>query len=191
MVEVINSSFIPKNEFKKAPTRKSGSRVNVFFLISLIIFLASIVGSVGVYLWKKDLEKSNEISLKKLKAIDSAAMTESIKKYVNVSRKIKASRELLKKHYNILPIFAYLEKETLKDVTLKGLTLSEKDQYIEVSSSGEAPALSDLQLQSRAYAENKNVSGLILSNITKSREGMSVFDLNFKVNKDFLTTRRF
>ncbi len=65
MVEVINSSFIPKNEFKKEVNKRKSPRVNIFFLIALTIFLTSIVASVGVYLYKNSLEKENE----RLKAV--------------------------------------------------------------------------------------------------------------------------
>jgi len=49
MVEVIKSSFIPKKEMKKKQVRRSGSGVNVFFLISLIIFLSTVIGAAGMY----------------------------------------------------------------------------------------------------------------------------------------------
>ena len=51
MAEVINSSFIPKREFKEDNGRpKKRFQLNVFFLISLVIFLSMIVGLVGVNL---------------------------------------------------------------------------------------------------------------------------------------------
>ncbi|HIP21912.1 MAG TPA: hypothetical protein EYG72_03125 [Candidatus Pacebacteria bacterium] len=49
MVEVIKSSFIPKKEMKKKQVRRSGSGVNVFFLMSLIIFLSTVIGAAGMY----------------------------------------------------------------------------------------------------------------------------------------------
>ena len=51
MAEVISSSFIPKKEFKKSSSRKKkGFSINIFFLISLIIFLSALVGAAGVYM---------------------------------------------------------------------------------------------------------------------------------------------
>jgi len=49
MVEVIKSSFIPKKEMKKKQVKRSGRGVNVFFLMSLIIFLSTVIGSAGMY----------------------------------------------------------------------------------------------------------------------------------------------
>ncbi len=60
MVEVIGSSFIPKNEFKKKD-KKNNFQLSVLFLISLIIFLATILGSVTVYLLKTKLVNENKI----------------------------------------------------------------------------------------------------------------------------------
>jgi hypothetical protein len=50
MAEIINSSFIPKKEFKKEEGSKKGIQLNIFFLISLVIFLSTIIMSIGVYL---------------------------------------------------------------------------------------------------------------------------------------------
>jgi hypothetical protein len=50
MAEVINSSFIPKREFKKKDKETKGRGINIVFLIALIIFLSTIVAGVGIYL---------------------------------------------------------------------------------------------------------------------------------------------
>jgi phage anti-repressor protein len=137
------------------------------------------------------LIKKNNESAKLFEENKEQFGIETIRDYIKISQKIELSRELLRKHHNILPIFSYLETRTLEDVILSDLSLAENGDYIAVKASGKAPVLSDLQLQSRSYAENKNVSELVLSNITKSREGYSVFDLNFSVHKKFLTERSF
>lgn len=116
---------------------------------------------------------------------------ETIRQFSEMSNRIKASRNLLEKHYNVAPIFSYLEKNTLQDVLLTEFSLEERDNEIFVIAKGQAPDLTDLQLQSRGYSRNPNVTDLILSNITKSKEGFSVFDLEFTVQKKFLTERNF
>jgi hypothetical protein len=49
MAEIINSSFIPKKEFKKKNTEGRGTKINIFLLISLIVFLATMISGVGIY----------------------------------------------------------------------------------------------------------------------------------------------
>ncbi len=191
MAEVINSSFIPKKEFKKNSGSSKGPRINILFLISLVIFLSTIIASVAVYLWKVSLEKELKIKRETFASRSEDYGIETIRKFSQLDSRIKAADELLEKHYNILPIFTYLEKNTLVDTTLTEFALTETDSEIKITAKGEAPDLTDLQLQSRGYAKNPNISNLILSNITKSKEGYSVFDLEFTIDKKFLTDRTF
>ncbi len=82
-----------------------------------------------------------------------------------------------------------MENKTLQDVVLRNFSLMETDKYINIKASGHAPALTDLQLQSKSYAENLNVSDLVMYNITKDDKGNSIFDLSFSVHKKYLTER--
>ncbi len=74
---------------------------------------------------------------------------------------------------------------------MEGLSIVEDEEYIKVKSFGSAPILTDLQLQSKAYRENPNVTELVISNIRKDDRGYTVFDLSFSVHKKFLTERTF
>lgn len=193
MAEIINSSFIPKKEFKKKEEKnfKNKPKLNIFFLISLIIFLSTLLIGVGVYLYELQLVDQNKKYQEKFASNKDAFSIETIKKFVELEKRIDASSKLLKQHYNILPIFEYLEKNTLVDITLDSFVLEEAGENIKVVAKGRASDLSDLQLQSREYAKNLNVSSLVLSNITKNNVGETVFDLEFSIDKTYLTTRTF
>jgi hypothetical protein len=115
---------------------------------------------------------------------------DNIKILSELDSRIDAADYLLDNHYNILPIFTYLEKNTLVDVELQEFSLSDLGSRVLVKARGQAADLTDLQLQSRAYT-HPNVENIIFSNVTKSREGFSVFDLEFYVDKKFLTNRNF
>ncbi|PID83637.1 hypothetical protein CSB11_00290 [Candidatus Campbellbacteria bacterium] len=192
MAEIINSSFIPKKEFKKKEERtRRGPRLNIFFLIALIIFLSTAIASGGVYFWKKGLQNQNNNYKQELAEKKEAFNIETIKDFSELAKRIDSAEVLLKKHYNLIPIFRYLEKNTLVDVTLTEFLLEENKQDIKVQAKGTASDLSDLQLQSREYAGNTNVSSLVLANITKNNVGETVFDLEFSVDKKYLTDRTF
>lgn len=137
------------------------------------------------------MEKTNEQSRKDFASRIEDYGIDSIENLSELSTRIQAAKGLLNNHYNVLPVLTYLEKNTLLDVQLTEFSMIEKDNKVFVISKGQAPDLTDLQLQSRAYANNPNIDDLILSNITKSQEGFSVFDLEFSVDKKFLTDRNF
>lgn len=196
MAEVIHSSFIPKREFAKKKTTKKSFSINIFFLIGLIIFLSSVVGSIWVYMWKAKLVADNEaVQLEFAKKADQYGI-ETIKEFSTIASRIEHSKELLEKHYNILPIFTFLENNTLADIYYTDLTITDKTSesgggFIVVHGSGVASDLPDLSLQADAYGENPNIDNLVISNITRSRQGFVIFDLDFNVKKKFLTTQSF
>lgn len=194
MVEIINSSFIPKKEFKKKDKQTSGLKINIFFLISLVIFLATIIASVGVYLWKKDLISTNKKYEESLASKSNDLGVESIRKFSILDKRINAAKEILKSHYDVLRIFSYLEKNTLGDVqgeiTLTELSMIEEGELVKVEAKGKAVNLTDIQRQSRGYASNPNILDLVLSEVTKSNKGAYwEFNLSFSVDKKFLTER--
>lgn len=193
MPEVISSSFIPKKEFS-APKKKTRTfSINIFFLISLIIFLTTIVGAVGVNMWKENLTKSNAvIHAEFIKKSDQFGL-EAIKSLVIIGERIKGSRKLLENHHNILPIFTFLEKKTLTSIYYTELSLNEKksDSILTIHAKGIASSLADLSQQADSYSKTSNISNLVISNITRSADGLVLFHLDFEINKKFLTTKSF
>ncbi|MCK5588875.1 MAG: hypothetical protein KAI16_01015 [Candidatus Pacebacteria bacterium] len=192
MVEVINSSFIPKKEFNNK-TKQGGDKfhLNVFFLISLVVFLSMIIALIGVNLWKIDLERSNRELKENFAKNKENYGIDTIMQFSELNKRISVGKELLKKHYNILPIFSFLEKKTQSNTLLTEFNLEEGENFIFVSGLGIAPDLDDLYLQSKSYAENKNIDKLILSNILRTKEGFVMFNFEFEVDKTNLTTREF
>lgn len=194
MAEIINSSFIPKKEFNKKKTGGRGLRLNIFFLISLMIFLTTIISSAGIYLWKEDLKKTNKGYEESFASKGEDLGIESIKTFSALDKRISSAKEILKNHYDILEIFSYLEKNTLGDsrgeVTLTDLTIKEKQNIISVEAKGKTLDLTNIQIQSKGYNSNPNISDLVLSDVTKSNRGAYwEFNLYFNVDKKFLTER--
>ncbi len=190
MVEIINTSFIPKQALSKKK-KKKGFKINVFFLISLVIFLSTIIGAVGVTLWKMDIEKTNEEFTKQLTENRDDYSIDSIKKFSDLNKRIQAGNILLNNHYNVLPIFRFLEAETQTNIVLTELNLEERDSVLAITAQGLAPALSDLYLQSKSYGKNQNIKNLVMSNISRTQDGLVSFDLEFEVDKKDLSIREF
>lgn len=193
MPEVISSSFIPKKEFN-APKKKTRSfSINIFFLISLIIFLATIIGAVGVHMWKKNLTESNAIVQAEFVKKSEQFGLEAIMFLSTISERIKVSRKLLENHHNILPIFTFLEKKTLTNIYYTDLFINEKksDSNMVINAKGVASSLVDLSQQADSYSKNSNINNLVISNITRSADGLVFFELYFEIDKKFLTTKSF
>lgn len=191
MIEMIKSSFIPKADLKLKKKKGVKSGINIFLLLSLIIFFSMVIGLVGMNLWKVDIENDN----KKLKAgfIEKKDLygVETIQEFIHLNNRIEIGRKLLMNHHNILPIFTFLEQSTLTGVVIDKLKIEENENLIKVSGIGVAPTLNYLYLQANSYSENRNIENLMLSNIVRGEDGKVLFDLNFEINKKDLTVREF
>ena len=191
MVEVIKSSFIPKKEMKKKQVRRSGSGVNVFFLISLIIFLSTVIGAAGMYFWKIGLEKSIKSETEKFRQLEEHYGIETFRQLIHLDRRITVGNNLLNKHYSIEPIFRFLEKNTIPDIVYTDMDLKEVDNNIEVSFKGNANEFADIVRQKDIYTLNPNIKEFMFINITRSKENKSaIFDMSFKVDKKYLSTKK-
>jgi len=138
MVEIIKSSFIPKKEIKRNAEKRSGSGISIFLLISLVIFLATVIGGIGMSFWKTTLEKEN---IKKTKILDEKSERYGIgtfTEFLRINKKIHVAETLLNSHYAVYPIFEYLNKATIRDIVYTKMTLREDGNYVVVEASGKA-----------------------------------------------------
>jgi hypothetical protein len=121
------------------------------------------------------LIKTNQAYEEKFSSRSDDLGIESIKKFSILDKRITSAKEILKNHYDVLQVFSFLEKNTLGDVqgevTLTDFSLKEEESFIRVEAKGSAINLVDIQLQSKGYASNTNISDLVFSEITKSNKG--------------------
>jgi len=189
MAEVIKSSFIPKKEIQTRKSRGSGSNVNLFFLISLIIFLSTILGAVGLYFYKKQLTKEKNDNVAKFKRLKSENTIDTFQKFFKFDRLLKNANTIILNHYYVLPVFNFLEVNTLTSIYFTEMDLKENGDYIEFSFKGMAEKFSDIVIQKEKYTKNPNIEDFMFLNIDTDKDGNKVFDMTFKVNKKYLSTK--
>ena len=191
MTEIIKSSFIPKKEIKEKKIASRGVRINIFFIISLIIFLSTIIGAVGMYFWKTSLEETIKMNTENFRKAEEKLEIEKFKVFLKFDKRINVAKDLLSKHYYITPIFKFLERYTLPDIYYTDMDLKESDDYIELNFSGVANQFSDIVLQKDIYTKNPNIEDFMFMNINTSKEtGKKIFDMTFKVNKKWLSKEK-
>lgn len=182
MDEKFQTSFIPKKPVVSS-IDTSGSGRSLFMVISIFIFIVSLVLAGAVFGGKKylssQLAKDKENFSKNQEAFD----TVTVDTLVKLDKRIESAKKILKKHVAILPLFDYLESKTLKNIRFKNMKLSFlEDNTVEVTMKGEAKNFSAVALQSDVFAENKNFISSMISDIDLSPTGSVVF--NFKTQID-------
>jgi len=192
MVEVIKSSFIPKKEIQKVKRKAIfGAGVNIFFLVSLIVFLSSVVVAVGVFLWEKNLLNSIDEEKKVFKALEETNTIHTFSKIFDLNKKLKVSNELLNNHQYLIPIFNYLELKTIPTVYYTNMDLSVDGDIVDVTLQGVTLTPADLVKQKEEYLSGgPRFEDFMFLNINRDDKNRVTFDLNFKIKKRFLTKEK-
>jgi len=175
----IPASFIPQKEIRSRK-KKSIFQVNIFLLISIIIFLTTIGASFGVFLWKNLAESSRNANLEQVNNSESDLNPGQIVEFINTSNRLDSVEKILSQHVDVTTIFDTLELYTLTEVVLSNFRFSTQDGQVFVSADGTAPTYDYVAVQAKTY-DQPILKDLILSNVDQNREGTVSFTLQFSI----------
>ena len=149
------TSFIPKKPII------SGSRdsinveksTNIFSVVSVIIFIAVLALSVGLFIYKNILVNQITDANKKIVAAREAFQPETIKELISVSTQIMSAQRLLQSHVAPSQIFYTLQSLTFKKISLNNFIFIHKDGATSVSADMEAQSYNALAQQSDLFSK--------------------------------------
>ncbi len=148
------TSFIPKAPVTDSSPGRRSSGAGFLFLISFIIFMASISAAAGVFFYNQiidqDIKKGNEELSDNKNIFDPKLVQE----YSRLNDRINASYEILKKHVAISNLFNILSDVTLKNVRFNNFTyLNAGGDKISLTMSGQTLSYEMVALQARALTD--------------------------------------
>lgn len=182
----IGASFIPKKEVRRKGNRGTPLAANLFLLIGVVIFLATLLAALGVFLWQQQLESANARALQTLEKNRENYGISAIEEFIDVNNRIQAADQILSQHVSVSPIFSILELDTLSDIYLENFSFTTEGSEVVVAARGFAPTYAHVALQADQYSDNNLIKDLILSGVNQAREGGIQFDLSFVVDRDTL-----
>jgi hypothetical protein len=168
------TSFIPKQSLESsvAPQRAPRKRVGLGLgsFISLIVFLAAVGLSAGLFLYERYLTES--IATKK--DTRDAFQPALIRELTRLDTRIQAAKEILELHVAPSAIFGILEQVTLESVRYDSFDYSNDNGFPTISMAGVATDFEAVALQSDAYGENNFLIEPVVSDLD-SDEGTITF----------------
>lgn len=186
------TSFIPKRPIVEK--RATGSRpISLFTILALLVFFAVIILIAGLYFYKAALAKSITDKQASLEASKNSFEPSKITDLENLSRRLRASSEVLSQHVTVSPIFAALSALTMKSVSYTSFDYSlgtDTDPRITVKMGGIAQGYRSVALQSDLYAKNKNIIDPVFSNLNLDDKGNVSFELDFSVDPSFVNYKQ-
>jgi len=167
------TSFIPKQAAGGAPLHQRKS-FNVLAFFAIVIFLATLALSVGVFFYKKHVDQQlvkEEEELTKLRLTFSYDQIEALRTFEN---RVKAAEQILGTHLSLTKVFDALEDRTQEKTQLTDFTFTLLDSGIaEVALSGNASSFNTAALQKRAFSGETifEKGSVVFSDVTTSGEG--------------------
>lgn len=180
------TSFIPKKPVVSA-VRTKGSGMSLFMVVSIFVFVVSLVCAGLVFAGQKYLSDrlaKDKESFKKAQEIFDPLTVDTL---VRLDRRIESAKKILSRHIAILPIFDYLESKTLKNIRFKSMDmLFLENGAAGLDMKGEAKNFSAVALQSDVFAESKELKNPIISDIDLTLTGGVTFNFKSEVDQELV-----
>jgi hypothetical protein len=146
------TSFIPKQPVTDT-ARPRTSAASLVFLVSFILFMASLAAAGAVFIYGQVITKNINDGKVTLQRNKNAFDPTTISELTRLNDRINATYGLLKNHKSVSTFFQVLSNTTLKTVRFTDFTYSSVGDKITVSMNGQAFNYETVALQSKAFTD--------------------------------------
>lgn len=185
------TSFIPKQPITAAPRRSKGTAVGFFYLLGLIVFIASLALAGGLTFWKFYLERSIATKDQELAELQASFNVREIEALKRLGRRMEAGGEILESHVALSPFFELLESLTLQDVQFSEFSFGRlMGGAAGVEMTGRGKSFSAVALQSDLFGKSEYIEDPIFSDLALDESGNVVFTVAATLSPDLLSYGR-
>lgn len=177
-------TFIPKKSVI-GEKRKAGNSSGIFFGVSLIIFLLSIVSAGVLYGYGAYLNKRVDSLGASLERAKSAFEPALIRELQQLDARMDSAEKVLSGHIAVSALFSALQNLTLKSIRFNRFSYTRTDKSIDIQLSGVAKSYSSIALQSDIFGDS-NLSETLFSNLGLDREGNVTFNFSAKISQSLI-----
>ncbi len=177
----VQGSFIPKQPLTGGTSH--GGTFSLFFLIAMLIFVASIVAAGGAFAYEQYLGQSITGKQSELAKYEKAYDLENIQLLSRFDKRINNAKALLIKHIAPSSLFSYLGTQTLEKVQFTGFDFSlTQDGSASVVLAGVADTFATVALQSDQFGASRVLRDVVFSGVTLGGDGRVSFAVTFNVD---------
>lgn len=182
----VPTSFIPKKPLDGGRSA-GGAFGGLLSLLALFIFVGSIFGAAGVFLYQSYLNQSIAQKSDSLTKAQGAFDPSTITDLIRLDSRLNNAGRLLQGHVAISPIFNFLSSETLANVEYNSFEYTLQDNgSATVLLGGQADSFSTVALQSDQFSASKVFKDVIFSGITVDPTGKILFNVAATVDPSFI-----
>ena len=168
----------------QAPQAQAPRGMSLFLLVSIFLFLGSLLLAAGVYLWKGSLERNIESQKESLARNRDAFEPASITKLQRLSRRLEISKTILANHLAPSQLFAVLEDSTLQNVRFSSMefALDQTKGVASLTMKGQARSYGAVARQSDVFAKASGIKNPVFSELNLDQRGNVVFSFTAAVD---------
>ena len=173
-------SFIPKASLTAA---SRGGGMGILFILSLLIFVMSIVSAGAVFGYQQILSSTITGKDTDLRRAEGAFDAGTIQDLLRMDNRLMQARGLLQKHVAPSAILYFLSTITLERVQLNSFDMTlDKDGGASLNVTGTADSFSSVALQSDQFGSTKVLKDVIVSGVSVNDTGKVSFSVNATVD---------
>lgn len=186
------ASFIPKKPLISGVQRSSGGFGGLLLLVSLVLFIGSIVLAGVVFAYQQYLggliaSRSNSLTLAQ-EAYDPAVLQNLIR----LDSRIKNAQNVMKSHVAPSAVFTFLENATLQKVRFTSFDYQAGGNgNASLTLAGEAPDFATVALQSDTFGGSRVLKDILFSDLIVSDSGKVGFTVHAAVDPSFILYSNF
>ncbi|HLP86812.1 MAG TPA: hypothetical protein VK153_02985 [Candidatus Paceibacterota bacterium] len=187
MENSFQTSFIPKKPVTSAGPDKEPK--SLFSIISIFLFIFSILLSGGLFLYKIYLTGQQETLSSTLLKTRESFEKDTIDELELFNKRTEATKTILSKHIVLSPLFSLLGEITIPSVQYTKFEhqTNEKGFYVEIE--GIARDYRSIALQADMFNTQKGryFKNVLFSNLMKDKSNNITFNLKFNVDPAILS----
>lgn len=189
MESKITSSFIPDKMpgapvKRNAASRVAGSSADIFVVVAIVIFAASLALGAGVFLYDKYITTSAKAKSEQLQRERKLLEPATVRELMRLDKRLSAAAMVLNSHVAPSALFDLLEKLTLKSVYFENFeyTAGGVDGAV-ITMVGKASTVNGVALQADIFGKSRAIINPIFSNLNLVSDGVE-FDVTTTISRD-------
>jgi hypothetical protein len=183
------TSFIPKAPIVGTTSVPIRSTKSLFSVVTFILLVLVILGSVGLFFYKNYLLSQIESLSASLVRAQGYFDAETINELDMYSKRSATAKTVLNNHIIISPLFALLSEITIPSIQYTSFDHKTSGDLFSVSISGIARDYRSVAIQAEVFNSSKGryLKNVVFSNLNRDKSGYITFNLAFDVDKTLLS----
>lgn len=168
-------SFIPRDAGEVTHVQRQGTSglLDLFTLVSIVLFITSGALGAGVFLYNQFLQTSSASKMDQLERASAAFEPALIHELTRLDDRMRVASEVLGGHIAPSAFFRMLEEVTVSSIVFRSFNFEGSDpQHMNIRMDGVAQSMNAIAYQADLFSKVGLVTSPIFSNIDRRSDGV-------------------